>query len=189
MIFNAIALALLFKFGASVPEENGYWRGEEWRIVAGPRAQCCLSLTSARVVYSLHAPVSAIDNSTQEPRVSMKARNVRAIGALVRQRRLELGLDQLSLATKIGASRYWVVQMEQGKEGAEIGRVLRALEALGLSVDISVPGDELARAKKKRRAPKIPVFDIDAIVENSKRPPTFISPTSGMRKRTKQMKE
>jgi HTH-type transcriptional regulator/antitoxin HipB len=98
----------------------------------------------------------------------MKVHNARAIGAIVRERRHELGLDQQSFASRIGASRYWVVQMEQGKEGAEIGRVLRALEALGLSVTIVAPGSPKKSASNHSQV-KMPTFDIDAIVEGARR--------------------
>jgi len=56
------------------------------------------------------------------------------LGALIRERRTRLGLDQSSLARKAGTSRQWLVALEKGKPRAEIGLILRTLEALNLSL-------------------------------------------------------
>jgi HTH-type transcriptional regulator / antitoxin HipB len=58
------------------------------------------------------------------------------IGALIKDRRRALGLDQAELATKMGVSRLWVNQVERGKPGASLGLVLRALAA----VDVEIKG-------------------------------------------------
>jgi len=52
------------------------------------------------------------------------------VGALVRDRRTELGLSQLQLAEKVGVSRVWLVQFEGGKPTAQLGLVLRTLREL-----------------------------------------------------------
>lgn len=52
------------------------------------------------------------------------------VGALVRERRTELGLSQLQLAEKVGVSRVWMVQFEGGKPNAQLGLVLRTLREL-----------------------------------------------------------
>jgi HTH-type transcriptional regulator/antitoxin HipB len=54
----------------------------------------------------------------------------------MRDQRLELGLSQAALATRIGVSRSWVIQAERGNSGAEIGLVLKAFTALGLAFDV-----------------------------------------------------
>ena len=59
------------------------------------------------------------------------------LGAFIRERRLKLGLDQRSLALKAGTSRQWIVAIEQGKPRAAIGLILRTLQALQVSLDIS----------------------------------------------------
>jgi DNA-binding XRE family transcriptional regulator len=58
----------------------------------------------------------------------------RDVGALVRDARLHANLTQAQLAARIGASRFWVVAFEAGKARAELGLVLKALRALGLTV-------------------------------------------------------
>lgn len=62
--------------------------------------------------------------------------NARELGTRMRDQRLQLGLSQAAFAKRVGVSRSWVVQMERGNAGAEIGRVLKALAALGLDVDV-----------------------------------------------------
>ncbi len=66
----------------------------------------------------------------------MLIHNVRELGLRMRDRRLELGFTQAALAKRVGVSRFWVMQMERGNSGAEIGLVFRALHALGLAVDV-----------------------------------------------------
>lgn len=64
----------------------------------------------------------------------MRVRTPQDIGLTIRDRRLELGLDQAELAERIGVSRQWLVEIEKGKPRAEIGLVLRTLRELELDV-------------------------------------------------------
>jgi y4mF family transcriptional regulator len=86
----------------------------------------------------------------------MRVRTARDIGALVRDRRALLGWSQQDLADRSGASKRWVVAVEAGKPGAEIGLVLRALAALGLELD--------ARPRPHERADELDALlnDLDA---------------------------
>src|SRR5579872_2968990 len=84
------------------------------------------------------------------------------IGAAIRDRRRTLGLDQRQLAARAGVSRKWIIDIEQGKGGAELRLVLRTLRALGL--EIRLDPKEGARKRPAQRAPVI-APDIDAIVE------------------------
>ncbi len=63
-------------------------------------------------------------------------RTTRALGSAVKARRLELGWSQAKLADHLRVQRQWVIRLEAGGDGAEIGTVLRALNALGLSIVI-----------------------------------------------------
>jgi y4mF family transcriptional regulator len=72
----------------------------------------------------------------------MRARSPKDIGLIIRDRRRGLGLDQATLAKRIGVSRQWVVEIERGKPRAEVGLVLRALGALGIRLDATVGGDD-----------------------------------------------
>jgi len=99
----------------------------------------------------------------------MIVRTAAELGLLLRSRRRELGLDQRTLAERIGVSRLWVIEFERGKARAEIGLVMRALLALGLALDVAVeapatPGPRAATRGKIAAPP-----DIDAIVQNARR--------------------
>jgi HTH-type transcriptional regulator/antitoxin HipB len=47
-------------------------------------------------------------------------------------------MSQAELARSVGASRSWVVQIERGNPGAEVGLVLKALRALHLTMDVGI---------------------------------------------------
>jgi HTH-type transcriptional regulator/antitoxin HipB len=87
----------------------------------------------------------------------MRIRTPTDLGALIRDRRIKLGLDQRSLAQKVGVSRQWIVEVEKGRPRAEIGLLLRTINALG----ILLATDEEAPGKKGGGTPAV---DIDSIV-------------------------
>jgi HTH-type transcriptional regulator / antitoxin HipB len=82
------------------------------------------------------------------------------LGAVVRDRRKQLGLDQAELATRIGVSRQWVVGIEHGRSRAELGLVLRTLDVLGVRLD--------TRSKDDKSTPRT-TPDIDAIVSAARK--------------------
>jgi HTH-type transcriptional regulator/antitoxin HipB len=95
----------------------------------------------------------------------MRLRTPKDVGALIRQRRLDLGLTQLELAERVGVSRQWIVDVERGKSRAELGLVLRALEAL----DVRLGADDAAHPKRIPRSGPA-AADIDAIVRAARKP-------------------
>jgi HTH-type transcriptional regulator / antitoxin HipB len=79
------------------------------------------------------------------------------LGFAIRDRRRRLKLGQEELATRVGVSRKWIIDVEKGKPRAEVGLVLRTLDALGLGlslIDEDLPVDASA-------PPDVPVIDID----------------------------
>lgn len=64
----------------------------------------------------------------------MRINSARDLGLYVRDRRRQLGESQLALATAANVSRRWLSDLEAGKPTAEIGLVLRTLDALGVSL-------------------------------------------------------
>lgn len=82
------------------------------------------------------------------------------LGAVIRDRRKQLGLGQAALAEKIGVSCQWVVGIERGHSRAELGLVLRTLDVLGIRLETR---DNDVAAK----SPSGP--DIDAIVAAARR--------------------
>ena len=80
------------------------------------------------------------------------------LGAVIRERRKELRLDQADLAKQIGTGRQWIGGIERGRSRAELGLVLRALDALGLRLDTAI-----ASAMQKDTP------DLDAIVSAARK--------------------
>lgn len=85
----------------------------------------------------------------------MRIASARDLGLVVRQGRQDRGQTQAQLAAAAGVSRRWLSDLEAGKATAEIGLVLRTLDALGIGLDASPivlePGE----------------IDLDALLGNS----------------------
>ena len=88
----------------------------------------------------------------------------RDLGASIRERRKALGLDQVELAKQIGASRRWLIQVENGKAGASFGLLLRTLNALGMQLDLKVSRAESTSSKEPVSTP-----DLDAVLARARR--------------------
>ena len=84
------------------------------------------------------------------------------LGAVIRDRRKQLGLDQSTFAKRIGVSRQWLIEVERGHTRAAMGLVLRAIDALGIRLDASVD-------QTSRRGSTVPAIDINAIVAKAKK--------------------
>lgn len=78
------------------------------------------------------------------------------IGALIRDRRTELGLSQVQLAKRIGVSRIWIVQIEKGKPNAQLGLILRALQELKILLHAEIAQE-----------PTCPEIDLGAIIDRT----------------------
>jgi HTH-type transcriptional regulator/antitoxin HipB len=89
----------------------------------------------------------------------MLVRTAADLGALIRDRRKQLKLDQATFAKRLGVSRQWVIEIERGHPRAELGLVLRALDSLDLQIDT------IANRAKRRSSG----IDIDAIVDKAKK--------------------
>ena len=76
----------------------------------------------------------------------MLARTPKDLGLLIRDHRRQLGLDQRDLAQRVGVSRQWIVEIEGGKPRAALVLVLRTLAALGLELDVRLPGQAIEAA-------------------------------------------
>lgn len=85
------------------------------------------------------------------------------LGAAIRDRRRRLKLGQDALARRVGASRKWIIDIEKGKPRAEIGLVLRTLDALGLRLSATAD-DEPGRGTSAADA-AVPSVDIDEVLD------------------------
>lgn len=66
----------------------------------------------------------------------MQIRSPRDLGLVVREARRAQKLTQAELAARAGVTREWIIGLERGKRGAEVGRVFQVLAALKLNVDV-----------------------------------------------------
>ena len=62
---------------------------------------------------------------------------VERLGAIVAERRRELGMTQARLAERGGVSRQWLVRFEGGTRSVETGLALRMLRALDLHLELT----------------------------------------------------
>ncbi len=65
----------------------------------------------------------------------------KTIGKLIRETRKTQGLRQDELAAASGVGLRFLVELERGKETAQIGKTLAVLSALGCTIAIKPPGD------------------------------------------------
>jgi putative transcriptional regulator len=65
----------------------------------------------------------------------MRIKAATTLGELVRDQRKQRGWSQGQLAEKVGVSRLWVSQFENGKETVELGLVLKTLREMNLGLD------------------------------------------------------
>jgi len=92
----------------------------------------------------------------------MLVRTSSDLGAVIRDRRKRLKLDQSSLAKRIGVSRQWVIEVEHDHARAELGLILRALDALGIRLDASTEQSHSRGSEKS-------AVDINAIVAKARK--------------------
>lgn len=91
----------------------------------------------------------------------MRLRTPADFGAAIRDRRRKLGLQQKTLAQKVGVGRQWIVELEKGKAGAPLALVLRTMDALGILLTSE------AGARKPKNATGVKRnIDIDQILDN-----------------------
>src|ERR1700674_1321699 len=74
----------------------------------------------------------------------------------IRDRHIKLGLDQPSLAQKVGVSRKWIVEVEKGKPRAEFDLRFRTIDPLGIILTM----ENEASAKTNAVVPEV---DIDSV--------------------------
>jgi HTH-type transcriptional regulator/antitoxin HipB len=91
---------------------------------------------------------------------AVHVRTPKEIGLAIQERRRQLGLDQAELARRAGVSRQWVIAIEQGKPGAALALVMRALKALDLPLWLG----ELPIAASATP----PASDLDAVLERAR---------------------
>jgi HTH-type transcriptional regulator / antitoxin HipB len=111
--------------------------------------------------------MSSFADTRRRKEPNMRIRTPTDLGAIIRDSRMKLGLDQKSLADRIAVSRQWIVEVEKGKPRAEIGLVLRAINALGIALDARPATAPPAKDSLSRSADAL--VDIDSIVAEARK--------------------
>ena len=93
----------------------------------------------------------------------MQIRTAKDLGLMIRERRRPLQLGQQDLADRVGVSRKWTIDMEQGKPRARIDLVLRTMHALGLRIEVQTDTAEANVSLSAR-----PGVDIDAVIDKAR---------------------
>ena len=97
----------------------------------------------------------------------MRIASASDIAAIIRGRRQDLGLTQGEVAKRAGVSRRWLVNFEaSGSTHAELGTILRVIDALDLALDAHPQsGASLAVASAKAPADDPGTVDLDALLD------------------------
>jgi HTH-type transcriptional regulator/antitoxin HipB len=61
------------------------------------------------------------------------------LGRIVRETRKQLGVTQKDLALTSGTGLRFVIELEKGKPTCEIGKVLTAVQTLGIRITLTPP--------------------------------------------------
>ena len=67
--------------------------------------------------------------------------NTQSLGKAILKRRQQLGLKQADAAGLLGVGVRFLSELERGKETCELGKVLRVLIGLGLSLILETPNE------------------------------------------------
>lgn len=63
----------------------------------------------------------------------MRVRNAIELGKVIKSKRKSLGYTQLEISERTGLSASFISEVENGKETAELGKVMHLLSILGLN--------------------------------------------------------
>ena len=82
----------------------------------------------------------------------MWAHSAAEVGKIIMAARRHRGLTQAELARAIGATQAWVSEVEQGKDTAQIGKILRMLGYLGVRLETGVVPWKEPKSSRSSRA-------------------------------------
>jgi HTH-type transcriptional regulator/antitoxin HipB len=119
----------------------------------------CLSTYDDTKGLSPNADIS--DLSAYADIVTTQINSIRDLVVAVRGRRKSLGWTQSELATRAHVSRQWISEFETGKPTAELGLVIRLLDALGLHLTLDT--GEQRHHDQQRSAMTL---DLDAVLDD-----------------------
>lgn len=76
------------------------------------------------------------------------AENPEQLGAAIRARRRQLKVTQKDLAMTCGTGLRFIIDLEKGKPTCQIGKILQVLHALGLKLQVTLPGGDTGQSEK-----------------------------------------
>jgi y4mF family transcriptional regulator len=82
----------------------------------------------------------------------MRAHSAAEVGKIIMAARRHRGLTQTELARAIGATQAWISEVEQGKDTAQIGKILRTLSHLGVRLETGVVPWNESKSRRHSRA-------------------------------------
>jgi HTH-type transcriptional regulator/antitoxin HipB len=94
----------------------------------------------------------------------MRIRSPKELGGFLKDTRRKAGLSQTELASRLNASQKWISGVENGKASAEVGMVLRLLEALGAELDLHPPAQKPPRPSDATERPTSHPGDLDKVL-------------------------
>ena len=97
----------------------------------------------------------------------MEVHSTRELAAAVQARRKELGLNQEDLATMIGVSRRWIIDLEKAKPTVELQLVFLTLKVLGLVISLAPPNESKPGSGTKDGGDDI---DLDEVLRQAQGP-------------------
>ena len=95
--------------------------------------------------------------------MKVPVKSVADIGQAIRVTRICQDLDQLTAAQLSNAGQSFMSHLENGKETAQIGKVLQVLESLGIGVELTLPPDVDSFLVKKSDFVRVPSGDLNHI--------------------------
>ena len=75
-------------------------------------------------------------------------KNPEQLGASIRARRRQLKVTQKDLAMTCGTGLRFIIDLEKGKPTCQIGKILQVFHALGLKLQITIPGGDTGQGEK-----------------------------------------
>ena len=71
--------------------------------------------------------------------MTFKIDDTAELGRMARQVRIRMGLTQPDLAMTAGVGLRFIVELEKGKQTAQVGKVLQVLRTLGIRLELTPP--------------------------------------------------
>jgi len=66
----------------------------------------------------------------------MNIKDTEQLGKAVRKKRKQIGVTQRELAMTCGTGERFIVELEQGKQTCQVGKVLHVVQALGINISM-----------------------------------------------------